>query len=110
MAVSGDGSTVVFTSRAALTAEAVPASELPAEEGTGSAYEYRSSVGVGGSIMDGDVYLISDGAAAPRTAALGLDASAGDVFFHTSDSLVPQDSDSQFDVYDARVDGGFPAP
>jgi hypothetical protein len=40
-----------------------------------------------------------------------VDASAtgGDVFFLTCAQLSPLDRDEAFDVYDARVDGGFPA-
>jgi hypothetical protein len=41
---------------------------------------------------------------------VGTDASGGDVFFSTVDRLVGQDVDTNFDVYDARIDGGFPAP
>ncbi|MHB8574281.1 MAG: hypothetical protein ACYDCQ_03020 [Dehalococcoidia bacterium] len=41
---------------------------------------------------------------------LGTDASGHDVYFWTADSLVPSDTDSQVDLYDARVDGGIPAP
>jgi hypothetical protein len=32
------------------------------------------------------------------------------VFFVTMQQLVGQDTDRQYDLYDARVDGGFPAP
>jgi hypothetical protein len=44
--------------------------------------------------------------------SLFLDASSNgnDVFFITRDQLVPQDTDGNMDVYDARVNGGFPAP
>jgi DNA-binding beta-propeller fold protein YncE len=41
---------------------------------------------------------------------LGVDASGENVFFWTADPLVAQDTDSQVDLYDARVGGGFPAP
>jgi hypothetical protein len=39
-----------------------------------------------------------------------LDASenGSDVFFLTSGQLVPQDTDSAGDIYDARIGGGFP--
>jgi hypothetical protein len=36
------------------------------------------------------------------------DASGRDLFFGAVGQLVPQDTDSQGDVYDARVEGGFP--
>jgi hypothetical protein len=102
LAVSADGSRVVFTSKGALT--------VGAELGTSgrnplaSEYEYESSVAAGGSIGDGDVYLI----APPGPPEPQLDASGEDVFFRLALSLVPEDSDTQFDLYDARVDGGFP--
>ncbi len=103
LAVSGDGSSVVFGSGGALTGEAEGASDAGAE----SVYEYHSTVGDGGLISDGDVYLISDGVNTVSATVEGLDVSGGDVFFTTADRLVPQDSDTQYDVYDARVDGGF---
>jgi NHL repeat-containing protein len=41
---------------------------------------------------------------------LGTDATGENVFFWTADPLVPADTDTQVDLYDARVNGGFPAP
>jgi hypothetical protein len=67
---------------------------------------------------EGHVYLISDGrdtSAAPILGAhamgesissvelLGSDATGANVFFSTADRLVPQDTDTQGDLYDARV-------
>lgn len=99
-AVSGDGSRVFFTSAGRLTPEAVP--------GATNVYEYR----------EGNVYLISDGRDAatqensvkPAVALFGADASGGNVFFTSADALVPQDAESQLVLYDAREEGGFPAP
>ena len=52
------------------------------------------------------------GAASFTTATLGLEsvsADGRDVFFSTTDTLVPQDSNGHFaKIYDARTDGGFP--
>jgi len=107
LAVSGDGASVMFTSRGALTAEAKPASTA----GVLSVYEYHSPVGeAGGSLAGGGVFLLSDGVNALNAKQQGLDASGVDAFFTTADALVPEDVDSQYDLYDARLSGGFPAP
>ncbi len=41
---------------------------------------------------------------------LGASETGSNVFFSTADALVAQDTDNGLDIYDARVDGGFPAP
>ena len=96
LSLSEDGR-VVFRSHDALAPAAVPGRE--------NVYEYR----------EGNVYLISPGDEAvplhtemPRL--LGMDESGSDVFFFTTDPLVPQDTDTQAGWYDARAGGGFPAP
>jgi hypothetical protein len=88
--VSDDGAFVAFQSADGLTAQAPP--------GFNSVYEYH----------DGNVYLISDGESGATLR--GMTGSGGDIFFETEDQLVAQDVDTNLDVYDARVDGGFPAP
>jgi hypothetical protein len=104
--VSADGQYVFFESADGLTPQALP--------GLVSVYEYH----------DGVVSLISDGHDITKVTGfagiggelvssvrlIGTDASGGDVFFTTADSLVPQDTDDNIDVYDARIGGGFPAP
>jgi hypothetical protein len=99
LSVSADGSYVFFQSSAALTPQAL--------EGFNNVYEYH----------DERVSLISDGQDIATVAGgesvvklLGTDASGEDVFFTTADRLVGQDVDSAVDIYDARVDGGFPGP
>jgi hypothetical protein len=54
---------------------------------------------------NGCVSLISSGAEADEHESAFLDASisGNDVFFLTSERLVPQDRDTSFDIYDARV-------
>jgi hypothetical protein len=37
-----------------------------------------------------------------------MSASGSDVFFLTRDQLVPRDGNQNYDIYDARVDGGVP--
>jgi hypothetical protein len=102
--VSSDGSKVVFTSADGLTPLALNEAPInPFGEFAQNVYEYSG----------GRVYLISDGRAVSgnqRTALLGIDGSGRDVFFSIVDPLVSQDSDQLSDVYDARAEGGFPAP
>ena len=77
-----------------------------ASGGQQNVYEYEG----------GRVYAISDVAGAHES--FFMDASGpeegggegGNVFFATSDDLVPQDTGNNVVVYDARINGGFPAP
>ncbi len=57
----------------------------------------------------GCVRLISSGKSEEDSVFLDATPSGSDVFFGTASSLLPQDP-GQLDVYDARVNGGFPAP
>jgi hypothetical protein len=56
---------------------------------------------------------VSEGVASGPTATSssvelwGSDGTGENVFFTTADPLVPADTDSQLDIYDARVGGGF---
>ncbi len=56
----------------------------------------------------GAVSLISTGKSAEGARFIDAGADGGDVFFTTRERLVGADVDDQVDVYDARVDGGFP--
>jgi hypothetical protein len=77
-----------------------------AVNGAPNIYEYR----------EGTVNLITDGMDTRTATFVGesvLDAispSGRDVFFSTFDRLVPRDTDSQTDSYDARAGGGFSEP
>ncbi len=96
LSVSADGSDVFFESPVALTPQAL--NERP---GLQNIYEYHA----------GRVSLISDGQdTSGRVKLLTTDESGADVFFTSIDRLVGQDTDTNLDVYDARVDGGFPGP
>lgn len=105
LTVSADGSYVFFASPVALTPQALSFAPLAQEAGrvAFNVYEYRA----------GNVYLISDGQDTSEASALplvGTDPSGRDVLLNTTDPLVAQDQDGNVDVYDARIDGGFPAP
>jgi DNA-binding beta-propeller fold protein YncE len=55
----------------------------------------------------GCLYLLSSGTSSNRSFFVDASASGDDVFIRTLDRLVPQDQDNLYDVYDARVGGGF---
>jgi hypothetical protein len=90
--ISEDGSRVVFTS-------AEPLSEV-ASNGLSNAYEWH----------DGIVSIVSTGSATAPVEYVVISSSGRDLFFITNQGLVPQDTDGQTDIYDARIGGGFPVP
>ena len=57
---------------------------------------------------NGVTHLISSGKGDRPSFFLDSGVSGDDVFFATTDSIDPTDVDGQYDVYDARVGGGFP--
>jgi hypothetical protein len=110
--MSHDGSFVFFMSPVGLTPGALNDVQIGTTEYHGrfeptyaqNVYEWH----------EGHVFLISDGRDVSSDPSgvcqvfsavclLGSDGSGANVFFSTTDSLVPQDTDSQLDVYDARV-------
>jgi hypothetical protein len=98
-----DSGTVLFTSTDPLTPQ-VASGRVGLYS---NIYEYRA----------GNVYLVSDGQDLSVSQFLGdgpglfgVTPVGGDVFFATQEQLVPQDTDTQGDIYDARVNGGFSAP
>lgn len=52
---------------------------------------------------NGTVYLISSGSSAEESLYLANDETGENVFFATSQGLVPGDTDEAYDVYDARI-------
>jgi hypothetical protein len=110
LSVSADGSYVFFQSSVGLTPEALDRKVIGH---TGSQPVYAKNIY---EYHDGRVSLISDGQditenqGSSVVSLSGTDPSGGDVFFSTADRLVGQDVDTDLDVYDARVDGGFPGP
>jgi hypothetical protein len=56
---------------------------------------------------EGHVHLISSGTQAGPSYFLDASENGSDVFFTTLQQLVSRDMDRSYDIYDARVDGGF---
>jgi hypothetical protein len=94
-AISEDGSRIVFTSVEPLSPLAI--------NGLPNVYEWHEDAGGGGSVS-----LLSGGSATTPVEDVVMDPSGENVFFITTQGLVPQDTDGAPDLYDARVDGGFP--
>ncbi len=100
--ISEDGEDIVFTTNERLQADDVNHAQ--------DAYLWH----------DGTVSMVSDGqdpigadislSKLTGSSEPSLSASGSDIFFSTHTALVGQDTDELGDVYDARIDGGFPAP
>jgi hypothetical protein len=90
--LSDDGTKVFFDSSEALVPEDT--------NGQMDVYEWE----------DGQLSLISSGQDSDPSYFQEATGDAHDVFFGTRQQLVAQDTDEERDLYDARVDGGFPHP
>jgi hypothetical protein len=105
--ISENGETIVF-----VTAEQLQHTDTPA---TASPCIVLGAVAGGPGCQvyawhDGSVSLLSDGQDTAAIDYVGMSATGSDIFFQSRTQLVGQDTDSLGDIYDARVDGGFPAP
>ncbi len=89
-ALSDDGSTIVFSTVAPFSSRAV--------NGDVNVYAWH----------EGRTGMISTGLSQTSDTNPVVSRSGQDIFFLTSQNILPQDSDGLLDVYDARIDGGFP--
>ena len=99
--ISDDGSRVYFNSFDALLPEDT--------NGVQDVYQWEAQGSGDCEKAGGCVSLISGGESAEVSIFLDASASGDDVFFRTESSLLPQDP-GLYDIYDARVGGGFPQP
>src|SRR5580704_4474627 len=95
-AISENGSRIIFTSAEPLS--------LAASNGLTKAYEWDETTEGGGGVS-----LVSTGNPDQPVEDAVMSATGTEIFFVTTQGLVPQDTDGQSDVYDARLDGGFPS-
>jgi hypothetical protein len=91
--ISDDGKRLIFSTMESLVPEDV--------NGREDVYEYE----------DGTLQLISPGTGNTDADIVDMSADGRDIFFVTPQALLPQDADGgDRDIYDARIDGGFPRP
>jgi hypothetical protein len=94
-AVSDDGSTVVFSTSTPLSPRAVN----DQQSGRGPLDVYESH--------EGRVSLISTGHSPTSDEQPTITPSGRDVFFTSTESILPQKSDGLTGLWDARIEGGF---
>lgn len=100
-AISEDGSRIIFKSAEPLSEDAGNHLE--------NIYEWHREP----AWTEGRVSLVSSGSSTEAVKEAVIDPSGRDVFFVTSQSLLPEDGDTDNDIYDARLGGGLaaaPAP
>jgi hypothetical protein len=94
-AMSDDGSYAFFDSASPL----VPS----ASNGTLDVFEWEAPGTGGCELQQGCVHLVSSGEDPAPSYFLGASSDGHDVFFGTHARLVPQDTDTAGDIYDARI-------
>ena len=92
--LSDDGRRVFFSTGEALVPEDV--------NGSIDVYEYDA--------LSGTVHLISNGTERSDSFFMNASSSGNDALFMTRAQLTGSDTDNSYDLYDARVNGGFPEP
>lgn len=92
--LSGDGRYAFFSTDEALVADDV--------NGRSDVYEF--------DVLTGTQHLLSSGRDASGSYFLDASVDGRDVYFVTRERLVGWDTDNAYDLYDARVGGGFAEP
>ncbi len=100
--LSEDGSRVFFDSKDAL----VPQDR----NGVQDVYEWEQEGSGTCRYLGGCLSLLSGGTNASDSSFVDASLNGSDAFFVTRAELVAQDTDQLRDLYDARVNGGFPPP
>jgi hypothetical protein len=96
-AISEDGSRIVFTSAEVLSPSA--------KNHLANVYEWHEAAGGQGAVS-----LVSAGTGESPVEDVVISPDGDNIFFDTTQGLLPQDTDGAPDVYDARIGGGdFPS-
>jgi hypothetical protein len=98
--ISDDGSRVFFDTSEPLVPQDT--------DGVQDVYEWERAGSGTCREAKGCVYLLSGDLSHEEAVMVDASASGNDVFFTTRAQLAPQDENGLVDLYDARVDGGFP--
>jgi hypothetical protein len=123
VASSANGKFAFFTTPAALVAQDIDG-EIPVAGGvkdedldvgnttspSSDVYEWRAGGVDGCAQARGCLALITNGRGGFYNLLLGSADEGRDVFIYTLSKLLPQDTDTAGDIYDARIDGGFAPP
>jgi hypothetical protein len=95
-----------------ITPEVTPGEEESSDffSPSSDVYEWRRYGVDGCGRVQGCLALITNGVDGTQNVLLGVGHSGRDVFIGTHSQLAPTDTDESGDIYDVRIDGGFPAP
>ncbi len=108
--LSDDGSRLFFESRDVLSAaDQNKYRDIYEFERAGTGSCTSESPGFDAT-SDGCLSLISGGESSDESYLLDASADGRDVFFSTRSALTGWDTNENYDVYDARIGGGFPEP
>jgi hypothetical protein len=104
--IAENGQEVFFETTARLVPQDTNSTSLSGTD----VYEWEVDGASGCALSQGCTYLISAGETSGPSYFLGMSSDGRNVFFSSSTELVSDATPEFTDIYDARVNGGFPLP